>query len=168
MNEVTRVERDAKGHFVVGCRGGPGNPHVKTVNRLRAALLRSVTEGDVKAAIRVLRDVMKTGRPSDRVAAARELLDRTIGKAHETVEAALLNERPGVSTTTSSIPWRMISPGELAALDELRRKLVARATCPACEAAGAPCPEHGGEAPQNIEPAPQNGENVLDVCASKV
>ena len=68
--------RDRSGRFAAGNPGGPGNPQAKHVAALRGALLRSVKAVDVEAIIAKLVEAAKTG---DTVA-AREILDRTIGK----------------------------------------------------------------------------------------
>ena len=69
--------RGTDGRFLPGNPGGPGNPHVKRVNKLRTALFAAVTEEDVKDITEKLVAAAKAG---DTVA-AREVLDRTIGKA---------------------------------------------------------------------------------------
>src|SRR5438552_832307 len=40
--------RDAKGRFAKGNAGGPGNPFARKVAQLRAALVKFVTEDDLK------------------------------------------------------------------------------------------------------------------------
>ena len=69
--------RDQRGRFSVGNVGGPGNPASKRVAALRTALLASVTPSDIEAILAKLIDAAKAG---DTVA-AREILDRTIGKS---------------------------------------------------------------------------------------
>lgn len=73
--------RDGRGRFKHGNRGGPGNPHAADVGRLRAKFFASIKEADVEKALATIRKVMKDGKPADQLAAARELLDRVIGKA---------------------------------------------------------------------------------------
>ncbi len=41
-------QRDEKGRFVKGNRGGPGNPFARQVAKLRAALIQRVTEADIE------------------------------------------------------------------------------------------------------------------------
>ena len=72
--------RTARGRFAKGNPGGPGNPYAKRVADLRAALLESVTEADIRAVARALVKRAKAGE----VAAIRELLDRLVGKAGDT------------------------------------------------------------------------------------
>lgn len=68
--------RDAAGRFAPGWKGGPGNPYAARVAKLRALILDAVTEGDLKAIVRVLVQQAKAGD----IVAARELLNRLIGR----------------------------------------------------------------------------------------
>ena len=68
--------RDARGRFVGGNAGGPGNPHAKKVAKLRSAMLSAVTQKDFREVVKALIQRAKAGD----VAAIRELLDRCIGK----------------------------------------------------------------------------------------
>lgn len=72
--------RDTNGRFATGNVGGPGNPHVRRVAALRAALLDAVTDDDVRKIVAAL---VKAAKAGDTVA-AREVLDRTIGKPAQT------------------------------------------------------------------------------------
>ena len=76
------VQRNADGTFAVGNPGGPGNPHAAQVAQLRRELMNTVTPEDLKAVVRMLIDKAKDGD----LAAARELLDRTLGKPASSVE----------------------------------------------------------------------------------
>jgi len=69
--------RDTGGRFARGNPGGPGNPHLREVARLRRALLDGVTEADIREVVAVLLDKAKAGH----LPAVRELLDRVVGKA---------------------------------------------------------------------------------------
>src|SRR4051812_16546790 len=88
--------RDERGRFVVGYRGGPGNPYAAQTAKLRAALLAAVTEDDITNAIAALRIKAIAGD----VVAIRELLDRTLGKPSpsdlserlERIEAVLMQQ----------------------------------------------------------------------------
>lgn len=73
----TATGRTSAGRFAPGNPGGPGNPHAPTVARLRAAILAAVTPDDIEAIVRALVHRAKGGD----LGAARELLDRAIGKA---------------------------------------------------------------------------------------
>ncbi len=81
--------RNAKGQFVRGCVGGPGNPNAASVSRNRARLYEVVRTADIDLAIKTMRDVMRNGKDSDRLAAARLLLDRALGP----IAAVDLDER---------------------------------------------------------------------------
>jgi hypothetical protein len=78
--------RGAGGRFAAGNPGGPGNPHAKRVAALRAALLDGVTPEDVTEVVRLLVTAAKAGN----VPAARELLDRCLGKSTLAVDLTLL------------------------------------------------------------------------------
>jgi hypothetical protein len=71
--------RDTRGRFAKGNRGGPGNPFAAEVGKRRARLMKAITDRDVDQAVKVMREVMKKGKDSDRLAAARLLLERAIG-----------------------------------------------------------------------------------------
>lgn len=71
--------RNANGHFAKGNAGGPGNPHAALVGRNRARLYEIIRAADIDLAVRTMRDVMRKGKHSDRLAAARMLLDRALG-----------------------------------------------------------------------------------------
>lgn len=73
--------RGANGRFVAGNKGGPGNPLAADVGRHRAAFFAALKDSDVVTALRVIRKVMKNGRHVDQLAAAREMLDRIVGRA---------------------------------------------------------------------------------------
>lgn len=75
--------RGNRGRFALGNKGGPGNPYASAVGKLRAALLRAVSEKDLAAVARALVDKAKAGD----LAAIRELLDRILGRP---IEADLL------------------------------------------------------------------------------
>jgi len=75
--------RTLGGRFAPGNSGGPGNPSARAVGQLRAALLASVTEEDIRQIVAALVLKAKAGD----IAAAKEVLDRTLGKP---VEADLI------------------------------------------------------------------------------
>ncbi len=74
--------RDALGRFSTGNPGGPGNPFAPQVARLRGALLRAVAEEDVQAVVAKLVELAKDGN----VPAAREVLDRALGRSGESAD----------------------------------------------------------------------------------
>ena len=67
------------GRFKPGNKGGPGNPHAKRVARLRSALLKAVSPADMQAIVAKLVTDAKAGS----VPAAKEVLERTLGKPFE-------------------------------------------------------------------------------------
>lgn len=75
--------RDASGRFAKGNPGGPGNPLAGTLSKLRAALVQSVTEDDIRQIAQTLLNLAKEGD----MAATKELLMRTLGRP---VEADLI------------------------------------------------------------------------------
>ena len=75
--------RGPGGRFAAGNSGGPGNPFARAIGQLRAALLAAVTEADIKAIVAGLVSEARKGN----VAAAREVLDRCLGRP---VEADLI------------------------------------------------------------------------------
>ena len=86
-NDKPVTDRAAGGRFAPGNSGGPGNPFALRTARLRAALYEAVTREDLVAVIQALVQKAREGN----VAAARELLDRLLGKP----EAIDLLERLG-------------------------------------------------------------------------
>ncbi|MFG0331698.1 MAG: DUF5681 domain-containing protein [Phycisphaerales bacterium] len=72
-----RNGRDASGRFTKGNPGGPGNPHARRVQEIRSAVLDAVTAEDIELIVKALIRRAKSGD----VRAARELLDRAVGKS---------------------------------------------------------------------------------------
>ncbi len=70
--------RDARGRFVKGNPGGPGNPHGRRTARLRALFLKSISDDDFQSVVACL---VKYATRLQNVSYIREVLDRTIGKA---------------------------------------------------------------------------------------
>jgi hypothetical protein len=71
--------RDPRGRFARGNAGGPGNPFAAEVGKRRARLMKAIKVKDIDQAVKVMREVMSRGKDSDRLAAAKLLLDRAIG-----------------------------------------------------------------------------------------
>ena len=69
--------RDASGRFVKGWKGGPGNPHARQVAAIRSVLMSAVSDDDL---VQMVRALVKKAKAGD-VMAAREVLDRMLGKA---------------------------------------------------------------------------------------
>jgi len=75
-------ESDSRGRFAQGNPGGPGNPYARRVARLRVVLLDAVTDEDLDAIVTALVDRAKSGD----VSAAREILNRLVGKPGDSVD----------------------------------------------------------------------------------
>jgi hypothetical protein len=74
-NQATE-NRDAKGRFVMGNAGGPGNPFARQVAALRQALINAITPEDIQAVARALIQRAAEGN----VQAAKLLFSYAIGK----------------------------------------------------------------------------------------
>ena len=68
--------RRTNGRFTAGNSFGQGNPHARQAEKLRSALFAAVTEEDLRDVVAALIKEAKAGN----VQAAREVLDRTLGK----------------------------------------------------------------------------------------
>lgn len=75
----------SSGRFQAGNKFGRGNPYSRQVAALRRELLRVVTPDDVAEIVRALVDKAKAGD----LHAAREILDRTIGKPASVVQVEI-------------------------------------------------------------------------------
>ncbi len=71
---------DRRGRFQRGNKAAKGNPLAQRVGRLRSALLEAVDEAAIRRVVKALVKEAEGGN----VPAVRELLDRCIGKPHET------------------------------------------------------------------------------------
>ncbi len=78
----TRSERDSRGRFAPGNKGGPGNPHARRCAALRQAMLEVVTAADLQA---IMRELIERARLGE-VAAARLVLAYAIGKPDRAVD----------------------------------------------------------------------------------
>ena len=74
--------RDSHGRFCKGNRGGPGNPISQQVSQIRRVLLSAVTEEDL---VEIVQSLINKAKAGDTLA-AREILDRLMGKAKVTME----------------------------------------------------------------------------------
>ena len=83
-NGETNGGRAPGGRFAPGNPGGPGNPNAATVNKYRRRFLKEAKTSDVKKAIQVIREAMDSPKVADRLTAAKELLDRVLGKTTST------------------------------------------------------------------------------------
>lgn len=77
-------QRDAHGRFAKGNKGGPGNPYARQVANVRSLILEMVSEKDLRSIIKSLITSAQNGN----IQAARELLNRLIGRPLEGAEAA--------------------------------------------------------------------------------
>lgn len=76
--------RDAAGKFTKGNQAaiGRGNPHADQAKAVRSEFWKAMNPTYIRAAVNTLMGIMmnKQAKNSDRIAAARELLDRALGK----------------------------------------------------------------------------------------
>lgn len=72
-----RVKRDESGRFLKGNPPGPGNPHVKRIAELKAAVLAAVSPDDLR---RVVETLVRLATDGEDVAASKVLMDRLFGK----------------------------------------------------------------------------------------
>ncbi|MEO8494174.1 MAG: DUF5681 domain-containing protein [Planctomycetota bacterium] len=104
--------RDARGRFAPGNSGGPGNPQAKKTAALRMAMLTCVTIKDLRDIVKALVRKAKAGD----VAAAREVLDRTIGRPVTSLEIG-----QGVDSQSGVIPILELEVADAEDLDRLLR-----------------------------------------------
>jgi hypothetical protein len=80
MSDNTENHREGNGRFTPGCEPGPGRPRGAS---LRRQFWEAMRESDVRLAVLTLRRIMKSKSASnrDRLSAAVELLNRSIGTA---------------------------------------------------------------------------------------
>lgn len=71
--------RGKDGKFVKGYEGGPGNPFINKVNKLRDQLFACVGTEDIREVIENLLEIAKT-KNEHTIAAARLILTYTVGK----------------------------------------------------------------------------------------
>jgi hypothetical protein len=80
-------QRDEKGRFVKGNRGGPGNPFARQVAKLRAALIQRVTEADIQR----IADDLLTSAKLGHLPSIRLLLLYVLGKPAAVVDPDTLD-----------------------------------------------------------------------------
>ncbi len=83
----TKPGHDARGRFTAGNAGGPGNPFGRRVAELRTVFLEAVTREDLQS---IVAKVVEKAKEGD-LAAAKLLLQYTIGKPAETVDPDTLD-----------------------------------------------------------------------------
>ena len=103
------TQRDSTGRFVPG-HGvkSPGNPRNRAAQRFRALLVESVSEDDFKEAINKLVKAAGEGKPW----AIKELLDRLLGKAQQSVELGA-SEDLGTALFSRFRSWMREAPDAL-------------------------------------------------------
>lgn len=130
--------RAANGRFAPGWKGGPGgNPFAAAALKLRTRLYEAITEDDVTAAVVVLREGMKSEAFTDRLAAAKEVLNRSCGKAEQLVTADVLT----AAADAGHVDLSFATDEELARLAGVAGVLSERAKCDQC-GKGRPCEIH--------------------------
>jgi hypothetical protein len=82
-------ERDARGRFTTGNRGGTGNPFARQSAALRRALLNAVTDQDIGDITQALLDKARQGD----VAAAKLVFSYTLGKPGAVVDPDTLDQQ---------------------------------------------------------------------------
>lgn len=75
--------RDARGRFVKGNGGGPGNPKARDVARMRDVFRSACSDADILTLARKLIAMGKRGN----IFAMREVLDRVLGKSSVVLES---------------------------------------------------------------------------------
>ena len=88
--DPTTNGHDKAGRFTKGNGGGPGNPHVDRVGKLRAAMLAAVSEKAMKNVIKKLIELAESGD----LKAIQLLFDRTLGKVSEAATTAVVAVDP--------------------------------------------------------------------------
>jgi hypothetical protein len=134
--------RGPGGRFAPGWKGGPGgNVFAAAALRLRSKLYEALTDDDVDLAVRTLRDVMQGGTNPEKVAAAKELLNRAVGKAEQFVTADVVT-----AAERGQVDLSFATDSELERLTGIHEHLLERANCPGC-GKGRPCEKHADNWP---------------------
>lgn len=89
-NGATKRKRNSDGTFAKGNAGGPGNPRARQTARLREEMLGAVKLTDMRKIVQALVERAKGGD----VAAAREVLDRCVGKPRQELDVEMEVEQP--------------------------------------------------------------------------
>jgi hypothetical protein len=88
-NQPPPNQRDARGRFTAGNRGGTGNPFARQSAALRRALLNAVTDQDISDITAALLDKARQGD----VAAAKLVFSYTLGKPAAAVDPDTLDQQ---------------------------------------------------------------------------
>ncbi len=99
------TDRDAKGRFVPGNAGGPGSPYAQAVAQLRRAVYERATPERMAEVV----DAMVQRAIDGDTAAARLLLERTLGPVRPTAEPV------------PALGFRCVAEGAAGLLDAMRQ-----------------------------------------------
>jgi hypothetical protein len=88
VSEVSGNGRTARGTFAPGNKLAKGYPHARRANRLRAELYRVVTVEEFREIVRAMVKEAKNGD----IAAAREIIERLLGKPESADTMARIEE----------------------------------------------------------------------------
>ena len=93
--------REKSGRFAPGNKFGQGNPHVRRLTEYRAAVREAIQP---KYVATVLKKMVKLAVEEGDVAAARVLLERTLGKPKDAPDEAFATfELPAISTASDCV-----------------------------------------------------------------
>lgn len=95
---ANRSGRQANGRFAVGCKPGPGNPHVDSLARLRAEMLKTVTPKRLGSVIKKLVELAEGGD----LKAIDMLLNRVLGKVPSAELIQIQDGRPANGQTSET------------------------------------------------------------------
>src|ERR1051326_2406791 len=93
-------DRDEKGRFQKGNRGGPGNPFTRQSAKLRQAALNAVSDEEIRDIINVLKAKAKDGD----VAAIKLLLSYSIGKPTDAPNPDTLDQHELETIVNNHVP----------------------------------------------------------------
>lgn len=125
--------RDARGRFVKGNLGGPENPKARDVARLREVFRSAVPDSDIRALAKRLVAMGKRGN----VFAAREVLDRVLGKS-----AIVLDQSAENDSVLPVIEVVVENREEFLEFNQIREAMIAQAgnSYPRAPLVGLPAP----------------------------
>ncbi len=114
-------DRDERGRFKPGCRGGPGAGNVRYVTVMRAAIREAVNAGEVREVLRAMLTAAKKGD----TAASKLLLEYGLGKPTAIAADPTGVELPKLDSVSACVEagerlTAAVLRGELAAADAER------------------------------------------------
>jgi hypothetical protein len=95
------TQRDQRGRFAAGNRGGPGNPFARQTAALRQALVNAVSEKDIADIAAVLLDKARQGD----VAACKLVFAYTLGKPAAAADPDTLDQQEMKTLANNHIAW---------------------------------------------------------------